>query len=694
MFRTIVLKDRQPQCELAINYQKELNPEQLAVVKGAEGPCLVLAGAGTGKTRTIVYRVAWLLEHGVKPEEILLLTFTNKAAREMLERVDALLRRDIKGLVGGTFHHAANLFLRKFYKQIGFRADFTILDQEDSRDFIKSCLKEAGIETKERRFPSPSVLQDMISFSANADRPLEEVIEERYTNFYPLIEQIKDIANRYREGKRAVGVMDFDDLLWHFRNLLCSFESVQKRLSDKFKYILVDEYQDTNRLQADIVKILAGQHGNMLAVGDDAQSIYSFRAADIKNILRFPKDFPKARIMRLETNYRSTQGILDFANDVIKQNLEQYEKELTTIRDRGEIPNLAVCRNTAEEAELIASMVLQLRDEGVPLNEIAVLFRAAHHSQNLEFELTKRDIPYEYRGGVRFFERAHIKDVIAYLKIIANQDDKIAWMRILTLQEGIGPGIAGKIIEQVLNCHSGASNPGLDPGGRSDSIQNGYETINIPARAQHGFEETKQILSKLLNLDPNDPAELVRSIISSSYQDYLEAEYPNAKDRLDDLEQFALFAENSKSLTSFLSEVTLVGDIGVERGRAGVKDDERIILSTIHQAKGLEWHTVFVIRLVEESFPNPRALREDGGEEEERRLFYVASTRAKRQLVLTYPLTSGVDSLMFHEPSRFLKEVSSDLVGELRVAREEEEVVELDEEGEEVRSFLPKIEDL
>ncbi|MDO8435419.1 MAG: ATP-dependent helicase [bacterium] len=676
--KTITLSQERVAGHAAIDYEHELNPEQLAVVREAEGACLVLAGAGTGKTRTIVYRVAWLLEQGVMPSEIVLLTFTNKASREMIERVTALLKNEVSGIMAGTFHSVANRLLRQFHETIGFQKHFTILDADDAKDFMKACIKDAGIDTTKRRFPSPAIVNSIVSFSRNADIPLAKIVEDRFSTFLSLLGEIEQVAGAYSAAKRKAQTMDFDDLLIFLRDLLRDNEGVRTMLSTQFRYVCVDEYQDTNHVQADIVRLLASHHGNVLAVGDDAQSIYSFRAADIQNILRFQKDFPGARIMRLETNYRSTQRILDFSNEVIAQNVVQYEKRLRATGELGELPLVAPCRDDREQARLIAQMVLSMQDEGVTLPQIAVLFRAAHHSQALEFELTKRDIPYEYRGGMRFFERAHIKDAIAFLKVIANPHDRMAWMRILTMHVGIGAAAGGSFVD-LLEFGGGAS---------------------VPSRAQRGWDEVQVIMTSLRQADAAQPAAIMQKLLASSYKTYLETTYPNAQERIEDLEQFAEFAATAASLIEFLSDVSLVEDIGAGRGDKGNTDEERMVLSTIHQAKGLEWHTVFVIHLVEDAFPNPRALRENGGEEEERRLFYVAATRAKRQLILTYPLSSGVDYMAFHQPSRFLTEVSKGFTEALGIKRqsskrqEQERVIELDVNGDPIKSFLPSLEDL
>jgi len=651
--KEFVLKKSSDTGRSAIDYPSELNPAQLEVVLGGDGPCLVLAGAGSGKTRTITYRVAYLIENGVSPENILLVTFTNKAAKEMLSRVEMLLGSYPTGLWGGTFHSIANRLLRMYALQVGHTPNFTILDSEDAKDLIKICIKELKIDTTARRFPSPAKLHGMISYSRNASRPIADVIEAKYPNFADLVSTIDRIAEMYEMRKRAADAMDFDDLLLLLRKLLYENPNVQNRLASQFQYILVDEYQDTNVIQADIVRALASVHQNLLVVGDDAQSIYSFRAAEIQNILGFQEAYAQSNVFRLTTNYRSTPEILQLANTVIGNNRNQFKKELTSVSRPFEKPNLIPAANGFQEAEYIAEQVLALRDEGTPLQEIAVLFRAAFHSQSLEFELMKRDIPYEYRGGMKFFQRAHIKDVVAHLRIVANVKDEMAWMRALGIQPGIGLVTAGKIVRKI----------------------HAYETIDevvaaefkLASRAARGMENMKSVLKRML-VGNRQPADMIRAVASSDYRDYLEAEYPDFMDRLDDIEQFALFAEGYQNLTTFLDEVSLTDEYGAAREQ-GSSDDEKIVLSTVHQAKGLEWDAVFVISLSDGKFPNQRALEEDGGVEEERRLFYVAVTRARKHLFLTYPITTGGDSLFIGQPSLFLQELPSGLLEEVRLRR-------------------------
>ncbi|MBI5222355.1 MAG: ATP-dependent helicase [Candidatus Magasanikbacteria bacterium] len=678
-----------------LDYTKDLNPEQLKVVTSAEGPCLVLAGAGSGKTRVITYRVAYLLEKGVKPENILLVTFTNKAAREMVGRVAHLTPypSPCKGEGNsrpsllpwsGTFHHIAYKVLKKYCSFLNYKNKFSVLDSDDSLNLIKQCLKDEGIDRTVRRFPSPAVLQSIISYARNAETTIEDVLDLKHPHFLQLADTIKNIADNYEKKKKAANVMDFDDLLVNWLKLLEQSEKIRQKHQEQFQYILVDEYQDTNKIQASIIKILAAKHGNLLVVGDDAQSIYSFRAAEIKNILEFEKDYPRlsggqaeAKIFRLETNYRSTPEILNLANDIISNNINQYQKELRSAQDKFVRPEVCSFDNGEEEAVAIADRAEELLSEGIEPRDIAVLFRAAHHSQALEMELMKRGIAYDYRGGVRFFERAHVKDVLAYLRILNNPTDEIAWRRVLNMQVGIGEAT----IEAIL--------------GGLRTTDHGLHLSNIPVRAQVGWNDFLQIFRPLQNAADAGIGDLIRIIMESKYQEYLENEYPDYRERLQDLEQLAAFADKVEDLDTFLAESSLQENfrgVSVETQNFASLHDGKIILSTIHQAKGLEWKAVFIINVSNGQFPNERAMREDGGLEEERRLFYVAVTRAKKHLHVSY-LLSGAFGGSAGGPSFFLEEINKDLVdGDVSVPvfdnDEPEEIIYVDEEKPK-RSFKP-----
>ncbi len=676
-------------------YRKALNAEQLDVLMHGDGPCLVLAGAGSGKTRTVTYRVASLLERGVAPSEILLLTFTNKAAREMTDRITALLGKFPRGLVTGTFHAIGNRMLRQYAPQVGLAPNFTILDQEDSRDLFKLSAKDLFVDGSAKRMPSAAVLADTVSFSRNTRRPIQEALDMKYPAWEPFAAQIEDIARIYRDKKRQANAVDFDDLLELWLELLVAHPDVCERISRQFRYVLVDEYQDTNSLQGDIVDKMAAANRNLLVVGDDAQSIYAFRGATIDNILSFPERYPDAKTFRLTVNYRSTPEILRVANDVIANNTRQFPKELTAVKKPFVKPIVAPTATAEEEAGFIASMMGALEDKGVPHREMCVLFRATHHSQALEFELMRRGIPYDYRGGMKFFERGHIKDVVAFLKLIQNPRDQIAWMRILSMFAGIGPATAGRIADRTTQLASLSLVATLP-----------VEDLLTP-KSRIGWEEVRATLADLGK--ETKPASAIRALLKGGYRDHLEEEHDNWRDRLEDLEQFAVFAEKAADIETFLTDISLKEDYASKRDEKEHERDERVVLSTIHQAKGLEWDVVFVMHLTDQGFPHPRAREEENGIEEERRLFYVAVTRARRQLLLSYPAMAGYDKLTLMQPSQFLGEIGGDALERITVSgpheavdadADDEEAIELDASGERItpkpkkRGYLKDVSEL
>ncbi len=636
-----------------IDYEKELNEGQLAAVREGDGPCVVLAGAGSGKTRTIVYRVAWLIEHGVSPDAILLLTFTNKAASEMMGRIGSLLGSALPfgsgGVWGGTFHSIANRILRAFADRLGFTSSFTILDDEDSRDLMKACMRELGFTSadKDKRFPSPAVVRDLVSYATNAMKPLEDAVAKKHPKFEPLLPDLKRIAEAYDLKKRNSNAMDFDDLLSRLFKLLANDVSARERIAGRWQYVLVDEYQDTNPLQASLVRLMVGTQRNLLVVGDDAQSIYSFRAADVRNILDFPKQYPDAKMFKLLVNYRSVPEILDLANDVISRNVDQFRKELVSVKKPFQKPAVVPCPSAFQEADFVVGKIRDLLEEGVKPEAIAVLFRATHHSQTVEFELMKRGIPYDYRGGVKFFDRAHVKDALSFLRIKNNFNDEAAWLRILTIQPGVGEVMAAKML-MLFRAAGSLASAVLSP-----------VEATLGARAAKGWVELRPLLEKTVELEK--PMDIIRAVTKSSYVDYLENEYPNWRERLEDIEQLAVFAEEYESTSELLADITL--DSGVvekpaNRGRQRRDAADKVVLSTIHQAKGLEWEAVFVIHLTNSGFPNRKAVMEEGGIEEERRLFYVAVTRSKKYLHLSYPATAGRDMFTLEQPSLFLEEAN------------------------------------
>lgn len=635
-----------------IDYPKELNSEQYKVVTGASGPCLVLAGAGSGKTRTLVYLTAYLLEHKIPAQNIMLVTFTNKAAREMLNRVEILLKYHPRGLWGGTFHHLANRILRKHAERLGFKNNFAILDEDDARSLIKHCMAELSFIPRKDFFPKPDVVSSIISFKQNSLLDFSKLLSEKYPylkkNILPALEKI---FVYYQEKKRKSNSMDFDDLLYYWRLLLIQHPNIAQLMSQQFHYILVDEYQDTNKIQGEIVEILSQAHKNIVVVGDDSQSIYSFRAAHIDNILHFPKKFPHTKIFKLETNYRSTPQILSLANNSISNNQFQYQKELKSLKESGKKPALVPLNDSDQQAAFISQRILELQEEGISLDNIAVLFRAAHQALELELELNKRSIPYEMRGGIRFFEQAHIKDVIGYLKVINNIHDELAWKRILQLYPGIGSGHAQKLWETISHYNN------------LESLIK--DKISINDKVDKSFSEIINLLKNILKQKKDFISNAMGTILSSGYKKYVENNFENAQDRIDDLEELANFALSYKSIDSFLSDVSLSeafkGEAAVDQE---LKDKDTLILSTIHQAKGLEWKVVFLIGLVDGQFPHYKVYDRPQEMEEERRLFYVAATRAKDELYLTYPIISYNfrTGQNINHPSTFIKEIQEDLM--------------------------------
>ena len=433
-----------------IDYEKELNPEQYRVVMEEGGVLLVLAGAGSGKTRTLTYRVARLLESGIQPENILLATFTNKAARSMLNRVESLISLYTGKIMGGTFHHIAHMFLRNYAGRLAYRSNFSILDSEDSRQLIASCLAELKIDPKISKFPQSNVIAEIISLAFNTQNSLEDVLQSRYPHFLHLSDEINQIACLYIQKKQELSVMDFDDLLLNCRRLLMENSDVLKNYSDRFQHILVDEYQDVNIIQADIIDMLATRHRNLMVVGDDSQSIYSFRGASFSNIINFPQRYPDCKIYKLETNYRSTPEILNLANLSINNNEKQFPKVLKAVRNNGMRPVTVYAQNVLKQADFVAQRIEELNRSGVPLQEIAVLYRAHYHSMELQMELVRRDIPFDIRSGIRFFEQAHIKDVTSFMRILVNPLDELAWRRVLTMYPKVGKITFNKIWKYLL----------------------------------------------------------------------------------------------------------------------------------------------------------------------------------------------------------------------------------------------------
>jgi len=643
-----------------IDYQQELNPAQYEAVITHKGPLLVLAGAGSGKTRTLVYRVARMVEEGIDPNAILLLTFTRRASEEMLQRAGALLGGRCDQVTGGTFHSFANTVLRRYAALLGFANSFTILDRSDSEDVINLIRARLGLDKKERRFPRKQTIVEIVSLAANRVCSIAEVLDDQFPHLFNELEELIRIDDYYRIYKQERSLLDYDDLLTKLRELLQSHSEVAERLSAAFRYIMVDEYQDTNRLQAEIIRSLAHAHDNVMAVGDDAQSIYSFRGATVRNILEFPMLFPGTKIIKLEENYRSTQPILNLSNEIILQAKESYTKNLFTRREQGVRPVLVEAESEHYQSRFVAQKILELREQEVPLTEMAVLFRSSFHSFDLELELSRRGIPFVKRGGFKFIETTHIKDTLAHLRIIANPQDAVSWHRVILLLEGVGAKSAEKILAYVLEGPNQAQRLAEYPtrgviGGELKKLAELLQEVTTP-----GLKPVEQVDRVVRYYLP---------ILKRTHRDDLPK-------RQKDLEHFTVITERYRSLDRLLADMALeppnnsVGDVlATEHEEEGL-----LTLSTIHSAKGLEWHSVFIIWAVDGRFPS--LYNKDEEElEEERRLMYVAATRAKENLFITYPINifDRATGMVFSKPSRFLDGISRRILEPVMLMEEDDE---------------------
>ncbi len=665
MSREYTLHAARSTSSIHINYEAELNEQQLAAVTAPPGPQLIIAGAGSGKTRTLTYRVAYLLENGIDPRNILLLTFTNKAARQMLDRVANLLPMDASGIWGGTFHSIGNRMLRRHGSAIGFNSAFTIMDREDQKDLINTVVANAGIDPKEIRFPKGDVLAELFSFVVNTETPLEELLAEKFPYFLPLLEKIRDVHARYEKKKKATNSLDFDDLLQKTLSMLQEHENIAAFYRRQFQFVLVDEYQDTNKIQADLIDTLARDHRNVMVVGDDAQSIYSWRGANFKNILEFPKRYPEARVFKIEMNYRSVPEILEVANAAITENVEQFRKNLAPTRESlGMKPAVIALNDGGEQAQFVAQRILELRDEDVDLSDIAVLYRAHYHAIELQLELSRRGIPYQITSGIRFFEQAHIKDVVSFLRLVANPHDEVAFKRMVKLLPGIGNRTADNLWNEW--------DKSLGESGELKNWGERFRKMNAPARSKKSWDQLAHTMDEIApNGEPNPPSEMITSVVEAIYDDYAKVNFTNYELRKEDLNQLAAFARQFKNLNEFLSQLALISNVDAEAAPNQTGDKEAVNLSSVHQAKGLEFHTVFIIWLTDGMFPSSRSLDTREALEEERRLFYVAITRARDELYLSYPhmrLNAGYGDI-FQRPSRFLKEIPNRLVEDWNVRR-------------------------
>jgi DNA helicase-2/ATP-dependent DNA helicase PcrA len=623
----------------------DLNREQRAAVLHDGGPLLVIAGAGSGKTRTLASRVARLIDDGVPPERILLLTFTRRAAGEMLRRAGAFVDRQATGRVwGGTFHSIANRLLRRNATAVGLRDGFTVLDQSDSSGLFGLIRAESGHADGKVRFPRQETIAAIYSRAVNAQEKLGEVLDERFPWCRDHGEELKEIFRGYTDRKRRHNVVDFDDLLLYWRALLESPDGDTVR--SLFDHVLVDEYQDTNRIQADILRLLTASHGNVTVVGDDAQAIYSFRAASVANMLEFPETFPDTTVIKLEQNYRSTPEILSAANAVMAAGTGTIPKELWSGRPSGPRPALVKCVDEAAQADYVCDRVLEMRELGIPLRDQAVLFRTSHHSDGLEIELSRRKIPYKKFGGMRFLEAGHVKDLMAMLRILDNPHDELAWYRVLQLIPGIGPATAGRIMGDLT---SGAGSP----------VRRFCEgSFPVVAESRPFLVELQDGLGDC-NIGNLGPGAQIERLIPFA-RGVIERNYDDAAVRVADIAQLRDIASSYRDRSRFLAEVTLDPPHSTTEVGPPHLDDDYLVLSTIHSAKGGEWPAVYVIHASDGNIPSDMALNEPGGVEEERRLLYVALTRAQDHLAVTFPQRfyhrrfGGDGRHSYAVPSRFL----------------------------------------
>ena len=657
-----------------IDYASELNEQQYAAVSSKPGPALVIAGAGSGKTRTLTHRVAYLLDKGVDAGNILLLTFTNKAAREMLERVEQLVPQDIGGLWSGTFHSIGNRILRKHADDLGFTRSFSILDRDDQKSLLKEVVKEVNVDTGGRRFPKGDLLASIFSLAENTQESVADIIEYRYPYLEEWLEEIKKVHAAYRRRKKEVNSMDFDDLLVLSLKLLQEHGDLRALYQKKFRHVLVDEYQDTNKVQCDLIDLLVGEKQYLMVVGDDAQSIYSWRGADVDNILSFRDKYPDAEIFKIETNYRSVPEVLELSNAAILPNRSRYEKQLQPAREGGAMtPALVALDDPSVQAEFLAERIDELMGEGVEPDEIAVLYRAHYQSMEIQMELTRRDLPFQITSGLRFFEQAHIKDVSAMIRFVVNGRDEVSFKRMVLLLPGIGAKTADNLWRAWLGSAAGQSVS--VPGSFSETLL----SFRVPAKAKDSWVQLCHTLDELApGGEFERPSNMIFSIVEGIYEDFMRLAFDNYEHRKQDIEQLMQYGENYDDVLEFLAQLSLMSSVDGEPAQAGQEKKEQekernsIVLSSIHQAKGLEWKVVFVVWLADGMFPNSRVLESGDNDmlEEERRLFYVAVTRAKDQLYLTYPMTNpkSYTGEYMTKPSRFLDAIPTDLTEEWEVS--------------------------
>ena len=645
-----------------IDFERELNSEQYAAATAGDGPMLILAAAGTGKTRTLVYRVAYLVSKGIDPNRILLLTFTNRAAKEMLARADELTGYSASISWSGTFHHIANRILRRYGTLLGYRSNYTILDRDDSRTLMNNCIKELKLQSKE--FPKKDVLLHILSMSSNAELSLADAVANHFSDHTDETTQqlVLEVIELFVKKKIELSAMDFDDMLTNCLRLLREHPKVLEYYADQFQYVLVDEYQDTNRIQAEIVDLLASYHGNLFVVGDDFQSIYSWRGADYHNIIDFKERYPKAQIYKLETNYRSVPEVLSLANQTVgcSGHPEEFRKVLRSTREPYHRPTVAHLRDGDHQARYVVDKIRQLKRSGYRMGDIVVLYRAHYHAMELQMQLTRNRIQHVITSGIRFFEQAHIKDTLSLLRIITCPEDALAFDRLLCLLPGVGAVTAKKLWKKL--------------GGKFDIADMASRQLLLDSLRANGRKRWEKIDPILQTFHEEglraDGSRVVKDFVENFYDTYAVDNFDNPDIRLDDIQELALHLEKFKNIEECLSDIALLTNLDAEADSMQADKEDAVRLSTIHQAKGLEWPVVIIIWAAEGMFPSARSMKEsEDGEAEERRLFYVAVTRAEDELVICVPgmrrMRDG--GVLYCEPSHFIDELNETSIASRRI---------------------------
>lgn len=645
----IRLKDQLNNSKGEADFLKDLDSDQIKPVIDLYGPSLVVAGAGSGKTRVIVYRVANMIYEGIHPEEILMMTFTNKAAREMRDRIGVLVG-DSKGLTCGTYHHVGNLILRRYASLVGLKSNYTIMDDDDVRSLLK--LSRMNIDPKNKQLPKEKVIKEIISLSINKGCKIKEVIFTQFKDFYSQCDVIEQIAREYMRLKIKSNVVDYDDILLYWKIILEKNPLIREGYNDRFKYLLIDEYQDTNKLQSDIVDLMVGKERNIMVVGDPNQSVYSWRGADIGNILSFENTYEGCKVYNVSYNYRSTENILKLSNNSINNNTKRSELDLKPIHLGGSKPVVFNFPDSETEARYIVQEIEELIEEGTSLKDISVLYRNHYFAKDIEMELTRLNIPYELRSGVKFFDKKHIKDVISFVRMNVNITDEISWARSLQQIEGVGAKTISTIIGNILNT----------PGDIKDYILNETE-FSYVRRGKEPFKLFIDMLKVTINLDTVQ--DIIKEFLEKHYERYIKLQFDNYEDRLDDVKALIDYSFKYDSITEFLEDISLLEEVyGKEDTDSSNEDVDKIVLSTIHRSKGLEWKYVYLIGCTKGKFPSIKGDFDEDYLEEERRLFYVASTRAENELNISYvnmeySFSEGRRVLV--SPSEFLLELSKDV---------------------------------